>query len=204
MKISFAKKKIFNFFFKKKIILILIILVFISLVFYYLQIYKKNKIKNEIEKFESIISQLNNYPKKSFYNGEKFAQETKNIYSVLMNIELAKKYIEKKNFIKAEEKLKNSLKIKTSDEIEDLIYIRLARISLYLNKTKNTFYLLKKIKNKNWYPIIQNIKGDTFLRIGEIKKAKSAYQKGIKYSNMEILNSIIQYKINNLPNKKIN
>lgn len=200
MKISFIKKNKINFFFKKKTIIFLTILIIFSFTFYSLKIYKKNKEKNDIEKFESIILQLNNYPKKSFYNGEKFAQEKKNIYSVLMNIELSKKLIKDNNIKKAEEKLQNTLKTKIPNEIKDIIYIRLARISLHLNKIKNTFYLLKKIKNKNWYPIIQNIKGDTFLKIGKIKQAESEYKKGIRHNNSEILNSIIQYKINNLQN----
>lgn len=200
MKKYFTKTKILNLPVKKITITLIIGLLF-SLLFFYLQIYKKKKTQNQIKEFESIIFQLDNHQKNAFYNGEKFAKNTKNIYSTLMNLELAKKSIEKNNIITAKTKLKEALNIKKiPNDIKDIIYIRIARIYLNLNKTKKTFFFLKKIKNKNWYPIIENIKGDAFLKIGKIKEAKDSYNKSIQYSNIEFLNTITQYKINKLSN----
>lgn len=192
IKFFFTRKKIAKYFF--------IFGIFLFIILSIIQINKRNKVKKNIQKFESILSNLKQKSQKSFIEAKNFSEEKKNIYSVLINLKLAKVAVEKKNIKLAEKILSETLQIKIPKNIQDLINIRLARIQLFLNKTQKSIQTLKKINNKSWNPIIKQIKGDALLKQGNFLLAKKSFLKGIKTNKIEILKKILQSKIDNIPN----
>nr|BET44852.1 MAG: YfgM family protein [Candidatus Aschnera chinzeii] len=158
-------------------------------------IYMEKRIKN----FEHIISRLDNNSKNAFANAEQFSNIANNIYGVIINIKLAKIAVEKNNIILAEKILINTLSMTKSDNIKNLINIRLARIQFYLNKLDMALNSLEKVTDKAWSGIVASIKGDIYLYKGNIDDARIAYTSAIELSNTGIIKEILKLKVNSLP-----
>lgn len=186
---------------KNAFIKILIFIIILLATIFYLS--KKNKHNSEknIQMFEKIISNMEDKPKETLNLAKNFSKNTKNIYGILVNLTIAKHFIEINNLTKAEKILNDTIKIKMPNNIKNLIYIKLSRIQLELNKTKEACITLKKIEYKHWGAIIENIKGDIFKKNKNFKQAIQSYNKALNLNNIEILNKIIKYKINRINNQ---
>lgn len=184
----------------KKIKISIIFGILFCIILYSFYLSKKKNLKKDTKQFESVISQLKNKSQKSFINAQKFAEKEKNIYGALINLKLAKIAVEQNKIHLAEKILYDTSKIKITKNIQDLINIRLARVQLSLNKTKESITTLKKVKNENWNPIVEQIKGDAFLKQGNKTSAKIAYFKGMELSKSEILKKMLKSKIENIKN----
>ncbi|MGP1930943.1 MAG: YfgM family protein, partial [Arsenophonus sp. ET-DL12-MAG3] len=86
------------------------------------------------------------------------------------------------------------------DNFKNLINIRLARVQLALNKIDKAFVSLIQVHDKELSAIIENIRGDAFLKKGDISSARSAYSKGIESNGNEMIKTILKIKINKLSN----
>ncbi|MGP1932291.1 MAG: YfgM family protein, partial [Arsenophonus sp. ET-DL12-MAG3] len=151
--------------------------------------------------FEKISSQLEQISsKQTLMAAEQFANETNNIYGVLVSIKLAKILVEKNDIIYAENILLRALAVTKSDNLKDLINIRLARLQLALNKIDQVLISLSQINNQGLDMIIEDIRGDLLLKKGDINGARLAYSNGIKSSGDKMMKTILKLKINSLPN----
>ncbi|MFP3013429.1 MAG: YfgM family protein [Arsenophonus sp. NC-QC1-MAG3] len=162
----------------------------------YWQSYQTNNLQKSAQIFEQISSQLQTGSKQALTSGKQFANETNNIYGVLINIELAKIAVEKSDIIGAEKALLNALDKAKLDDLKDLINIRLARVQLDLNKTDQALITLTQVHNKGWSMIVEDIRGNVLLKKGDIAGARAAYSKGIESSGSEIMKAILKIKIN--------
>ncbi|MGP1947647.1 MAG: YfgM family protein [Arsenophonus sp. NC-PG7-MAG3] len=162
----------------------------------YWQSYQTNNLQKSAQIFEQISSQLQTGSKQALTSGKQFANETNNIYGVLINIELAKIAVEKSDIIGAEKALLNALDKAKLDDLKDLINIRLARVQLDLNKTDQALITLTQVHNKGWSMIVEDIRGNVLLKKGDIAGARAAYSKGIESSGSEIMKAILKMKIN--------
>ncbi|MFW0054064.1 MAG: YfgM family protein, partial [Arsenophonus endosymbiont of Dermacentor nuttalli] len=100
----------------------------------YWQSHQANRLQESAQAFEQITSQLQTGSKQALLAGERFANETKNIYGILTNIKLAKIAVEKNDITGAEKALLNALATAQLDDLKDLINVRLARVQLVFNK----------------------------------------------------------------------
>ncbi|MGP1931248.1 MAG: YfgM family protein [Arsenophonus sp. ET-YP4-MAG3] len=184
----------------KILIICLIIGIFIIIFWNYWQSYYENNFKKSLKSFEQISSKLQINSKQTLIAAEQFINETNNIYGVLLSIELAKFLVEQNDIVYAEKILLKALLITKSNDLKDLINIRLARLQLALNKIDQVLISLNKINNQGWSMIIEDIRGDLLLKKGDINGARLAYFNGIKSSGDEMMKRILKLKINSLPN----
>ncbi|MGP1929415.1 MAG: YfgM family protein [Arsenophonus sp. ER-BJ3-MAG3] len=184
----------------KVLVVLLVTGIVLIISLYYWRSYQENSLQESVETFEEISSQLQIGSKQSIYISEQFANETNNIYSALTNIQLAKLAVEKNNIIDAEKALLRALKKAKLDNFKNLINIRLARVQLALNKIDKAFVSLIQVHDKELSAIIENIRGDAFLKKGDISSARSAYSKGIESNGNEMIKTILKIKINKLSN----
>ncbi|MFP3029067.1 MAG: YfgM family protein [Arsenophonus sp.] len=184
----------------KTLVIGLTVLVSAIICWIYWQSYQANRLQESAQIFEKISSQLHTGSKQALATAEQFANETNNIYGVLTNIELAKITLEKSDIASAEKALLRALTNAKSDDLKNLINIRLARVQLALNKTDQALITLTKVKDKGWSMILEDIRGNVLLKKGDISGAREAYSKGIRSSGVEIMKEILKIKINNLPN----
>ncbi|MFS1538480.1 MAG: YfgM family protein [Candidatus Phlomobacter fragariae] len=166
----------------------------------YWQSHQERRLLESAQAFEKISSQLQTGSKQALVVGERFANETNNIYGVLTNIELAKIAVEKNDIVGAEKALLKALAIAKLDDLKDLINIRLARVQLALNKTDQALITLIQVQDKGWSTIVEDIRGDVLLKKGDIAGARTAYSKGLESSGAEMMKTILKIKINSLPN----
>ncbi|MGP1952826.1 MAG: YfgM family protein [Arsenophonus sp. ET-KM2-MAG3] len=198
-KISSIKR----FFIKNSKILIILLIIGASIIvtWNYWQSYQENNFKKSAKSFEKISSQLQQISsKQTLMAAEQFANETNNIYGVLVSIKLAKILVEKNDIIYAENILLRALAVTKSDNLKDLINIRLARLQLALNKIDQVLISLSQINNQGLDMIIEDIRGDLLLKKGDINGARLAYSNGIKSSGDKMMKTILKLKINSLPN----
>ncbi|MGP1939609.1 MAG: YfgM family protein [Arsenophonus sp. ET-DL9-MAG3] len=198
-KISSIKR----FFIKNSKILIILLIIGASIIvtWNYWQSYQENNFKKSAKSFEKISSQLEQISsKQTLMAAEQFANETNNIYGVLVSIKLAKILVEKNDIIYAENILLRALAVTKSDNLKDLINIRLARLQLALNKIDQVLISLSQINNQGLDMIIEDIRGDLLLKKGDINGARLAYSNGIKSSGDKMMKTILKLKINSLPN----
>ncbi|MFS1563079.1 MAG: YfgM family protein [Candidatus Arsenophonus phytopathogenicus] len=166
----------------------------------YWQAHQANRLQESAQAFEQISSQLQTGSKQALAAGEQFANETKNMYGVLTNIELAKIAVEKSDIAGAEKALLKALAVAKLDDLKDLINVRLARVQLALNKTDQALITLTQVQDKGWSRIVEDIRGDVLLKKGDVAGARAAYSKGIESSGAEMMKTILKIKINSLPN----
>ncbi|AMA64702.1 hypothetical protein AUT07_00112 [Candidatus Arsenophonus lipoptenae] len=184
----------------KILVVLLVIIVFSIISSIYWKSYKKYDLQKSAQIFEEISSQLETTSKLSFLSDKKNINNIDNIYVVLLNIKLAKIAVEKNDILGAEKILLKTLEIVKLADLKNLINIRLARVQLALNKIDKSFHTLTKVHSKEWNTIVENIRGDLFLKQGDIINARNAYFKGLESSNAKMLQTILKMKINNLPN----
>lgn len=166
----------------------------------YWQSHQTDRLQESAQMFEQISSQLQTDSKQALVAGERFADETNNIYGVLTHIELAKIAVEKSDIAGAEKALLKALAIAKLDDLKDLLNVRLARVQLALNKTDQALITLTQVQDKGWSVIVEDIRGDVLLKKGDIAGARAAYSKGIESSGAEMMKTILKIKINSLPN----
>ncbi|WMY96671.1 MAG: tetratricopeptide repeat protein [Arsenophonus sp.] len=136
--------------------------------------------------------------KQFFFNNKNFFNAEKNIYSVLSKIEEAKKLVEKNDTLNAKKTLLKALTLTNIKNIKNLINIKLARIELALNHTEEALIYLMEIDEKSWNIIVENIRGDIFLKKNDISSARAAYLKGLASDGSENMKNILKIKINSL------
>ncbi|WMY96038.1 MAG: tetratricopeptide repeat protein [Arsenophonus sp.] len=136
--------------------------------------------------------------KQNFFNNKNFFNAEKNIYSVLSKIEEAKILVEKNDILNAEKALLKALTLTNKKNLQNLINIKLARIQLALNHTEEALLYLMEVDEKSWNIIVENIRGDIFLKKNNVPAARAAYLKGLESDGSENMKTILKMKINSL------
>ncbi|UDG79402.1 hypothetical protein F7X37_00384 [Candidatus Ecksteinia adelgidicola] len=205
MIINIIKNKKFNifcqFFIKNfKVLLIsLAIIIAISSTCFFSKNKKQSNLTQTSQFYQEINNLLNSSKQNKIIEIHKFIKNNNNIYGVLVALELAKYFVNKNNFFKAE-KILIYEEIKTQDKnILTQIYLRLARIQLQEKKFDEALKTLDHIKNLDWIELAQNIRGDVLLIQGKIKEAKKTYSSVVESKISPTLQELVRIKLNNLP-----
>lgn len=186
---------------RKKVFLITFFFIMIFFILF-LIIKPKNKIKKfEKAKYEEIIREINAKKNGDFLNIEKFIIENENIYGTLASLSLAKQYVLKNNLEKAFIQLETSLKYTKEENLKNILRIRMAKIRIQQNKYKDAMQIIQEIKDDSWRNIAENIKGDIFIKTGNIKLAIQAWEKSKYFEESKTSKEIINMKINEVQTK---
>lgn len=191
---STKKKSILN----KNTYLIVFILTFFILFIFWFSKGKEKKSKLQELKYEEIIKKINANKKEDLSSIEKFIVENKNIYGTLSSLSLAKKYILDNNLDKAFIQLDNSLKYTKEENLKNILKLRIAKIKIQQNKNQDAMKILEDIKDSSWTNIIENMKGDIFMKNKDIKKAILAWEKSKYFEQSNASKEIINMKINQI------
>ncbi|AFP85755.1 hypothetical protein A35E_00463 [secondary endosymbiont of Heteropsylla cubana] len=119
-----------------------------------------------------------------------------NNYDAFVSMDLARRFIEKGDFLKAENQLKKSL-IQTRDSnLQSLIRLRLARLQLEQKHINSALKTLTKIKGEGWIALVADIYGDIQSIKGNNKEARAAYKQALCSGALKML---VRIKLDNLP-----
>ncbi|QCI20139.1 MAG: tetratricopeptide repeat protein [Buchnera aphidicola (Brevicoryne brassicae)] len=149
---------------------------------------KYNEIKEKIkfEKFENLNKNKNIILKKN------------NFYETFNSMFLAKKLILNNDLDKAFIELSNCLKYTNEENLKNILKLRMVKIKIQKNEYELALNILKTMKNKNWINIIENIKGDIFVKQNKKKEALKCWKKSLSIELSNASKEIIKMKINEL------
>ena len=166
-------------FLAKKWKIIVAVIVIGLLAFYgwrYWQSYKLAKTIESSERYEQLIANLDKNNPDSINELVSFAESDDTIYSVFANLKAAKFYVEEiKDYPKAEKLLTDTLSKTDSDIIKSISYIRIAKIQYQLERYQDTLATLSKVTEKSWTPVVNDIRGDVYMKMNNYTQAVAAY-----------------------------
>lgn len=129
---------------------------------------------------------------------EQFIQANSNSYGVMAALELAKHFVEQKDFAKAEQQLVLAQGKAKEDNLLSVVNLRLARVQLQEKKLDEALKTLDGVKGEGWAAMLADIRGDVLLAKGDAKGAREAYSKGLESNPSQAQQALLRMKLNNL------
>nr|ELR5114404.1 tetratricopeptide repeat protein [Providencia stuartii] len=166
----------------------------------YWQSHKTNVLQESAQKFENVSTQLHSGSAQGIEAAQKFAAETNDVYSAMIGLELAQVAVDKGDLVMAEKSLANALEKAKTEDMADLINLRLARVQLALGNADAALASIGNIKAKSWQAAAQDVRGDALLQKGDIAGAKAAYTQGLDSEGSQTLKGLLTLKLNNVSN----
>lgn len=166
----------------------------------YWQSHKTNVLQESAQKFENVSTQLHSGSAQGIEAAQKFAAETNDVYSAMIGLELAQVAVDKGDLAMAEKSLANALEKAKTEDMADLINLRLARVQLALGNADAALASIGNIKAKSWQAAAQDVRGDALLLKGDIAGAKAAYTQGLDSEGSQTLKGLLTLKLNNVSN----
>ncbi|MEY0233765.1 YfgM family protein [Providencia manganoxydans] len=166
----------------------------------YWQSHKTNVLQESAQKFENVSTQLHSGSAQGIEAAQKFAAETNDVYSAMIGLELAQVAVDKGDLAMAEKSLVNALDKAKTEDMADLINLRLARVQLALGNADAALASIGNIKAKSWQAAAQDVRGDALLQKGDIAGAKAAYTQGLDSEGSQTLKGLLTLKLNNVSN----
>ncbi|OEE59866.1 hypothetical protein A1OK_13070 [Enterovibrio norvegicus FF-454] len=123
-----------------------------------------------------------------------FLQSHDGAYTALVELQLAKSFVEAGDLAKAAEQLR-SVKTAKDDALKATATVRLARIEAQQGNFDAALKELDGVTGDSWKPQVEELRGDIELRKGDTNAARSAYAASIAAAS----NPVVQMKLDNLP-----
>ena len=166
-------------FLAKKWKIIVAVIVIGLLAFYGWRYWQSHKLAKTIEssdRYEQLIANLDKNNPDSVNELVSFAESDDTIYSVFANLKAAKFYVEElKDYPKAEKLLTDTLSKTDSEVIKSISYIRIAKIQYQLERYQDALVTLNKVTEKSWTPVVNDIRGDAYMKLNNYAEAVAAY-----------------------------
>lgn len=187
-------------FFAKRWKIMVAIVVIGLLAFYgwrYWQSYKAEKAIEYSDKYEQLIAELDDTKTDSVNELVSFAKDNDTVYGVFANLRAAKFYVEVlKDYNGAQTLLADALKKTSSEPIKAIINIRIARLQYQLGQYQESLTSLSHVTNESWGAVINDIRGDVFVKMTRYADAVDAYNVALTSSPTPDLKESIKMKLN--------
>lgn len=126
-------------------------------------------------------------------------QYPKTVYGQMANLTLARDAALNRDFSQAKNKLNNVLQTCKDGAICQIARLRLGRIYLAQNLPKEALETLAKIEDKTFNGLILELKGDAYLKLKDIDKARASYQQALaELPNADRTRPLLRMKFENL------
>lgn len=165
----------------------------------YWQSYQVEKITVASDQYEQLLSKLaaDNSATTEIDELIAFAKNTDTIYSVFASLKAAQIYVQDlKDYAGAETLLTDASKKTDSEPVLAIINIRLARLQYQLGKYDESLKTLDKVTNENWSVIVNDIRGDIFVKTEHYQQACNAYNVALSSKPTADLEKSIKLKLN--------
>lgn len=163
----------------------------------YWQSYKVNQSIESSDRYEQLIKNLDETKSDSVNELVAFAKDNDTVYSVFANLRAAKFYVDVlKDYAGAQKLLTDSLKKTDAEPIKSLIYIRIARLQNQQGQYQDSLNSLTNITEKSWAPIVNDLRGDIFVKLERYSDAVDAYNLALTSGTTKELETNIKMKLN--------
>ena len=120
-------------------------------------------------------------------------------YGQLAALMLARDAIRKNNYSEAEKNLRWVIKKSSVPSIRQIARLRLGRLFITEQKSDEALHILKKVEDKNFNGLIDEVRGDAYLAQKNNAMAQNAYQNALKeLPNAEVVRPLLQMKYDNV------
>lgn len=120
-------------------------------------------------------------------------------YAALASLIFARNDVYAEKYPEAESQLTWVMNHANTYSLREIARLRLARIEIQLNKPQEALKVLDKISDSNYMPMIDEVRGDSYLALNENDKAREAYQKGVDLlPNYAMARPLLTMKLNDL------
>ena len=120
-------------------------------------------------------------------------------YAQMAALMLAREATLRKNYAEATQQLNWILDHSSDHSIQEIARARLARIMIMQKKPDVALDLLKKLNDKNFIGLIDEIRGDAYIAQNNRAAARNAYQLALaEIPDAEVTRPILQMKLDNL------
>lgn len=120
-------------------------------------------------------------------------------YAQLAAFMLARDAVSRKNYPEAEKQLQWVMDHSSIASFKQIARIRLARVYINQAKAQAGLDVLKKVDDKSFNGLTDEVRGDAWLALKDTAKAREAYQQALKeLPNAEVIRPLLQMKFDNL------
>ncbi|GJH42995.1 YfgM family protein [Pasteurella canis] len=163
----------------------------------YWQSYQINKTQQMSSLYEQVVYSSQDIVTKSAQIDQFVQANHKTSYAVLALLEKAKLEVEKKDFVQAEQSLKQALAQSTDQTLSSISALRLASVQFQQQAFDAALESLKLVKETSWDSRKSLLTGDILLAKGDKVAAKASYEQALQHaSNLEA--QWLQVRLNNL------
>lgn len=128
-----------------------------------------------------------------------FAHYSGTAYAQMAAFMLARDAVYKKNYVEAEKQLQWVIDHSSTASFRQTARIRLARVLINENKAQLAIDTLKKVDDKSFNGLTEEVRGDAWVAMNDTAKAREAYQQALKeLPNAEVNRPLLQMKFDNL------
>lgn len=153
---------------------------------------------------EMLTARAENNPNEAILQAKKLLNHYSNTpYADIAAFILARDAIVKKNYSEAISQLTWVMNHAKNHSIRQIARLREARVLISQKNPQEAINLLKKINDKTFMGLIDEIRGDAYLAMNDKISARQSYEKAVKeLPNSEIIRPILQMKFENLSIKQ--
>jgi len=120
-------------------------------------------------------------------------------YAALASLIFARNDVYQEKYSDAENQLTWVMNHGNTNSLREIARLRLARIEVQLNKPQEALKVLDKINDSGYLPMIDEVRGDSYLALNETDKAREYYQKAVNLlPNYAVARPLLTMKLNDL------
>jgi len=121
-------------------------------------------------------------------------------YAKLAAFTLAKQAVSNKKYDKASTQLQWVINHASDDSFKQIAQLRLARVDLELKQPHKALQTLKTIHSDAYAGVVNETRGDAYVQLGQLDKAKAAYELALtKMADDSPSRPVLQMKLADLP-----
>ncbi len=120
-------------------------------------------------------------------------------YAHIAALMLAREAVFKKDYVEAEKKLRFVIDESDVPALRQIARIRLARLMIINHAPEASLKLLKKVDDKSFDGMANEVRGDAYLALNDPVLARQAYQQALAdLPNAEVIRPLLEMKFDNL------
>ncbi len=163
---------------------------------------RQNKIMDHASSVydEMLTMRAQNEPAETAIQSKKlFSHYEKTVYGKMAAFMMARNAAVSSKYANAEERLQWVLKRSNVTALKQIARLRLARLMIAEGKPAAGIDMLQQVDDSNFNGLIDEVRGDAYLAMNNIDKAKTAYKLAIsELPNADVVRPLLQMKYDNL------
>lgn len=121
-------------------------------------------------------------------------------YAALAALMIARNDIYQNDYKNAEKELTWVMNHGSGDSLKEVARLRLGRLFIQEKHPQQALDLVQKINDPSYLPMINELKGDSYLALNQIDEARLAYEQALSaLPGYALMRPVLVMKLNNLP-----